>query len=168
MYVSMYVLSTYVCTYVPTYVAVSILYPSIKLNDDLVPRYVGKLFSSVKVQKMSNGSKIVRIAPILTILGPFESSWRDISFETHFVLYDFFRTRFQSFRFVIEIKRKSKRKPIRKRKWLNLRGGREVPPCISLDPFRLRIRFRFNFRLIWIAKRNGKFENLAFSNYSER
>ena len=38
-------------------------------------------------------SKIARIAPILTILGPCESSWWDLSFETHFVFCDFFFVR---------------------------------------------------------------------------
>ena len=103
-------------------------------------------------------SKIARIAPILTILGPFESSWRDLSFETHFVFYCFsFRTlffrrgvvlwaSFQSFRSVIQIKRKLKRKRKPKRKPGNLQGRREAPlPLRSLHPFRFRFRFKFPF-----------------------
>ena len=36
--------------------AVSILYQSIKLNDDGVPRYVGKLFSNVNFRNISKGT----------------------------------------------------------------------------------------------------------------
>ena len=49
---------------------------------------------------------------------------------------------FQSFRFVIQIKRKLKRKRMRQRKRENLRGGARSAPRRSLHPFRFRIRFR--------------------------
>ena len=39
--------------------------------------------------KLWSGQKQGRIAPILTILGPFESSWRDLESETQFVLRPF-------------------------------------------------------------------------------
>ena len=128
--------------------------------------------------KLWNGQKWPRRATILTILGPFESSWRDLSFETHCVFFSIsFRTlffvrgrgpwaSFQSFRFVIQIKRKLKRKRKRKRKRGNLRGGREALPRRSLHPFRFWFRFRFNFRLIWITKRNGQYRR-KIANYVE-
>ena len=43
-----------------------------------------------KFDKLWSGQKYRRIAPILTILGPFESSRRDLSFETHFGFSIFF------------------------------------------------------------------------------
>ena len=62
--------------------------------------------------------------------------------------------RYCAFRFVIQIKRKLKRKRNQKRNgWSDLRGGASRPPR-RFPRFRFRFRFRFNFRLIWITKRN--------------
>ena len=96
---------------------------------------------------------------------------RSIFWDTLCFLQFFFRTLFfvrgggpwtcfQSFRFVIQIKRKLKRKRKRKRNRGNLRGGREAPPRRSLHPFRFWFRFRFNFRLIWITKRNAQYRKI--------
>ena len=65
-----------------------------------------------------------------------------------------FSSMYCAFRFVIQIKRKLKRKRNQKRNgWSDLRGGASRPPR-RFPRFRFRFRFRFNFRLIWITKRN--------------
>ena len=58
------------------------------------------------------------------------------------------RRRRQLLSLLIQIKRKLKRRRKQKRKWVNLRGGREAPPRRSLHPLRFCCRLRFKLRLI--------------------